>query len=149
MKLITWTRTGADSDSITFRIIFVSPFFELEVRNGGQKWQSVRSQKLVITDGGENTLQQAYYPMMHFPSHKAAELYATETLGLTQRAHRWWHVFARNAAPASSDAQQRRYDFSAAEALLAATTQPTELKSVVTNIDGPCGELTLAPAVVR
>ncbi len=113
-RLINWTRASDGATGITFRIIFVSPFFELEVRNGFQKWQSVRSQQLIVNEATENTQQSAYYPMLHFPSYNKAESYAVETLGLHQRTTWWTRLWA--APPASSERTERRYDFAAGEA---------------------------------
>lgn len=113
-RLINWSRAGDSANGIIFRIIFVSPFFELEVKNGMQKWQSVRSQQLVVNPATENTQQSAYYPMLHFPSYNKAEAYATEKLGLHQRSTWWSRMWG--APPASSEHSAQRYDFAAGEA---------------------------------
>jgi len=112
-KIIRWSRASDKAAGITFRILFVSPFFELEVRNGMQKWQSVRSQVLIVNPATENTQQSAYYPMLHFRSYTKAEEYAIETLGLHQRTT-WWSLLWA-APPASFEHTTPRYDFAAGE----------------------------------
>lgn len=74
---ITRNNTKQNSHYLPYRVMFRSPFFELEV-DSGNGWQTVHSQEEEkLTDG---TL---VYQVLRFKSFSAAETYATQTLGLS------------------------------------------------------------------
>lgn len=87
---------------LKFRIVFVSPFFELEV-DAGNGWHTVHSQ--------EGQLLQdniTIYPILRFTSFDDAVKYATESLGLTNMNSK--SVFGLYRSPPASyekDAQPR------------------------------------------
>lgn len=107
-RLLNWKTKPAissDSRSISFRIMFVSPFFELEVSNGYHEWQPVRSQQQVRVPTGEDpavsTEMSIVYPLLRFTSFAAAEAYARDHLGLVKGASWWSRYFG--SAPASKE----------------------------------------------
>lgn len=67
---------------LPFRVVFVSPFFELEV-DAGNGWHTVHSQEANKLEDG--TL---VYPLLRFGSFDAAITYATKNLGLTYMRER-------------------------------------------------------------
>lgn len=68
-------------DGIRFRIVFATPFFELEVSNGYQSWQTVCAQtpNVSLNKDGEKE-----YCELQFNSYRAAKNYAESTLDLCQ-----------------------------------------------------------------
>lgn len=64
--------------SLKFRIVFVSPFFELEV-DAGNGWHTVHSQEGVEV-GNDKTIM---YQILRFKSFDDAFLYATDSLGFS------------------------------------------------------------------
>lgn len=62
---------------IPFRVVFVSPFFELEV-DPGNGWKTVHSQAGSKLEDGTMV-----YPLLRFASFDDATAYATKNLGLT------------------------------------------------------------------
>lgn len=83
--------TSANQSGISYRIVFVSPFFELEVRNGHQNWQPVRSQEpLRLGESWMHGQRATKHPLLHFVSHSDAANYARDTLGLAETRHSFW-----------------------------------------------------------
>jgi hypothetical protein len=67
----------ASSNYLPFRVMFRSPFFELEV-DSGNGWQTVHSQEPeTLSDG------TIVYQVLRFRSFNMAESYAKDTLGLS------------------------------------------------------------------
>lgn len=109
-RLISWKTktkaTPADNRSISYRIMFVSPFFELEVSNGYHEWQPVRAQQQVrVPSRSEvnevSTEMSIVYPLLRFTSFATAEAYARDHLGLTKGPSWWSRYFG--SAPASKE----------------------------------------------
>lgn len=65
--------------NMVFRIMFVSPFFELEI-DTGDGWSTVHSQTPEHADEDGTQI----FPVLRFPSFPAALEYATQTLGITR-----------------------------------------------------------------
>lgn len=77
--------------SIRFRTVFVSPFFELEVRSKGSNWQTVCSQEKTVTVSvkAADALHPAdveSYPILKFRSLQDAAYYAHYRLGIKNMA---------------------------------------------------------------
>lgn len=68
------------TSNIKFRVMFVSPYFELEVKCNNQNWQLVHSQEGIPS---ETVSSITTYPIIRFTSFQSALNYAKETLGLT------------------------------------------------------------------
>lgn len=73
-----------NQNNINFRIVFVTPFFELEVRNGGQHWQVARSQvaQQSLPAPDDESKGRPKYQRLQFTSYPDAEAYARTVLGL-------------------------------------------------------------------
>lgn len=80
---------------LKFRVVFVSPFFELEV-DAGNGWQTVHSQEGEKVGNDSSVI----YPLLRFKSFDDAVTYATDTLGLTQMKPR--SCFGLYMAPPAS-----------------------------------------------
>ncbi|MET0980250.1 MAG: hypothetical protein ABWX90_03280 [Candidatus Saccharimonadales bacterium] len=79
---------------IPFRVMFVSPFFELEV-DAGNGWNTVHSQDANKLEDGS-----LVYPLLRFSSFSDATDYAIKTLGLTKMRER--SAFGLYMAPPAS-----------------------------------------------
>ncbi len=82
---------------IVYRIVFVSPFFELEVACCSGKWQTVHAQTGASYNGDPHTI---LYPMLRFKSYDDARDYAQDNLRLTS-LHRPWYSRFWASPPAS------------------------------------------------
>ncbi len=83
---------------IPFRIVFVSPFFELEVKSCNGNWQTVHSQ--VGVPHGTNP-GYTLYPMLRFTGYDQALQYAKATLGLTTPSAGFFNFWPFYTPPAS------------------------------------------------
>lgn len=92
--------------NIKFRIVFISPFFELEVKNG-RGWNTVHSQEGAPISEDDPTMQ---YPILRFTSYKDAVKYATEHMGLTQMAGKAFGVYETPPASYENDTKPRIID---------------------------------------
>jgi hypothetical protein len=88
----------AKSNYLTYRVMFQSPFFEVEVDSGGG-WQTVHSQQPEILQDGT-----AVYQLLRFTSFDDATKYAEETLHLRQLKPR--SFFGMYLAPTASYEQR-------------------------------------------
>lgn len=95
-------RTKNYVSSIKFRIVFVSPFFELEVDAGGG-WHTVHSQDGVEV-GNEQILM---YPILRFKSFEDGLNYATNVLGLTEMKSKTFGIYMQPPASYEGDATPR------------------------------------------
>lgn len=74
---ISGNKEKASSNYLPFRVMFRSPFFELEI-DSGNGWQTAHSQDAEKLEDG--TL---VYQVLRFRSFSEAETYAKDTLGLS------------------------------------------------------------------
>lgn len=88
---------------IPFRVVFVSPFFELEV-DPGNGWHIVHSQiPQVISDGAATV-----FPVLRFNSFGDAFDYATKKLGMTNMRERsYFGLYKSPPASYEKDAKPR------------------------------------------
>lgn len=101
MNIFNWlTRKDPEvraKSGIRYRIVFLSPFFELEVSSGSGDWQTVHAQEGVMHDSDPHTM---LYPMLRFPSYDEAAVYAKELLKLSS-VYNPWFLHYYSAPPAS------------------------------------------------
>jgi hypothetical protein len=89
--------------NLKFRVVFVSPFFELEV-DAGNGWHTVHSQDGEPISDDDHTLM---YPILRFKSFQEAVDYATETLGLVHMKPKMLGLYTAPPASYEKDVQPR------------------------------------------